>query len=75
MGARRAGLVDAGRGRVAATSPDLGEIRAVVGLEEGTGYAALGDDGALNVFLASVGVVREFRTRAERSAAGPHPAA
>lgn len=45
FGARRAAIVDLARGRVTATSLDLGEIRAMTCLEGGAGYAVLTDQG------------------------------
>jgi hypothetical protein len=47
FGARRAALVDLARGRVTATSLDVGEIRAVTCLEGGAGYAVITDQGEL----------------------------
>ncbi len=47
FGAQRAAIVDLARGRVTATSPDLGDIRAVTCLEGGAGYAVLTDLGEL----------------------------
>jgi hypothetical protein len=53
-GARRAGLVDLARGRITATSLDLGEIRAVMALDDGAGYAVLTDRGELTALDAAL---------------------
>ncbi|MEP7121868.1 MAG: hypothetical protein ABJE95_13190 [Byssovorax sp.] len=48
FGARRAALVDLARGRITATSLDLGEIRAITSLDDGEGYAVLTDAGEVS---------------------------
>lgn len=47
FGSKRAALVDLARGRITATSLDLGEIRGVTCLERDAGYAVLTDQGEL----------------------------
>lgn len=47
FGVRNMAIIDLARGRITAISPQLGEIRAVITVEEGGGYAVLDDRGEL----------------------------
>lgn len=54
FGARRAAIVDVARGRVVATSLDLGEIRAITCLDGSEGYAVLTDHGEIAALDSSL---------------------
>lgn len=69
FGARRAALIDLARGRITATSLDLGEIRALTLLDDGAGYAALSDQGEVTVLDSALRTPRAIALPSKGGAA------